>query len=411
MSTPSPTEWAGLETFVQELRALEAPPSSAATPVSVPPDVPVSVISAPPARITTLRSAWVWRGGLAAAGVAAVLVVQVIRSSAPRPLAGAAARASSPNDTTRRAGGPSAPLTGSDTSAAPATPPRDPRLAFLSPWPAVAQAQEAPGAPAITPYPPLTGLDPSRLKAGQRTYVRLSANDYHASLPHQIWTNELDTVRYRGVPAFRLVRRIESRNLAGQSNNTNDTLWVRATDLRPLARRVSQASMFRQQASFTDSSMTEESRILPPPGVPAAMWRDAERRGMNTWRHTLTFRAGSPFIVSSEYLRLLLRAAPLSATWRASVQIDPHPYNQTDNAGFVNLRVAGVDTVQLFNGRYPAWRVVVEGRKRPETWYVSQQTGETLITDGPLDASYPESRSLLVYGVEETMKAPPVRRR
>lgn len=159
--------------------------------------------------------------------------------------------------------------------------------------------------------------------------------------------------------------------------------------------------------------MAEFDTIRVPDEVARAMPASARRRMLTTFGTQHTFSADAPFVASAEMLRLLLRAAPLRDGWRASVQAPRWRYNTSANntSRWVNLRVAGTDTVQLFSGRFPAWRVVVESSGRPETWFVSQQTGETLVTDGPLDASYPESRTLLLYGLEETTRVAPVRRR
>ena len=77
----------------------------------------------------------------------------------------------------------------------------------------------------------------------------------------------------------------------------------------------------------------------------------------------------------------------------------------------LNLRVAGVDTVQTFSGRFACWRVLLETGAEPEVWLVSQETGETILTDGPYDSTYPRSRSYLVSGFEETRRIPAVRLR
>jgi hypothetical protein len=390
MTTPSHPEWAGLEEFVSALRRLDAPAARTDTA----PIVRAPTLVTP--RVAS-RAAWPWRAGLLAAGLAAILVIRGQREGAP---ANASPTRSAPT------------AAASSATAAPrAADPTDGMRAFLSPWPAVALAQSAPNAPKFVAYAPLGTLDPTRLKPGHRTYVRMSANDYHESLPHEVWTNDLDTVRYQGVAAWRLVRRVERYDLRGQPQRFVDTLWMRATDLRPLARRVSHAGTVTQRFSYTDSSFTELDSVFIPKLPASERSTRSTPRARPILRRVIALSREHRYIVNSEYLRVLLRAAPLSLTWRASVQVEQRPYNQPENAGFVNLRVTGVDTVQHFNGRFPVWRVAVEGTMRPETWLVSQQTGETLVTDGPLSTSYPESRTMLLYGLEETTRLPPVRRR
>lgn len=290
---------------------------------------------------------------------------------------------------------------------------RDAISAMLSPWPAIAHAQSAGGARGER-YAPISGLDASRLQAGRRTYVRMSANDYHASIPHEVWTNTLDTVLFRGVRAWRLVRRVDRNDMRGGTPSVlDDTLWLRAHDLRPLARHMGESGTIVSSQRFTDSTMVEHDTIKLPEPMRRSMSASVRRR--LPFAHTLrrTFDTASPYVASAEMLRILLNAAPLTMGWRASVQVPRDVYNalQPNEAGWINLRVAGLDTVQLFGGRIPSWRVVVESEGPPETWFVSQTTGETLITDGPLSASYPESRSMLVFGLPEPQRAPPVRRR
>ncbi len=79
-------------------------------------------------------------------------------------------------------------------------------------------------------------------------------------------------------------------------------------------------------------------------------------------------------------------------------------------AGFRNARVVGIDTVPLFGGRVEAWRVELESGGEPERWLVSRETGETLLTQGPLVVNYPDSRSWLIEGVPERNRLVPVRR-
>lgn len=395
MNSTNKPEWEGLETFVEEVRRLEAPEV---------PDVHVNVTSAPVPGVnrhsSAVRVGWLFGGVAAAAGIMWLMQggpeSQTVRDAQTPGVAHA---------TVGGAYAESAALSRETDDIQRAT------ASMLSPWPALLHAQSVAG---MRPqrYPPLTAIDVSRLRIGRRAYVRLSANDYHASLPHESWSNTLDTVRYRGARAWRLVRRVDETNVRGEPTPVTDTLWLRRDDLRPMQRRSFSAPLFVAVQQFTDSTVVEHDSIRFPEPELKKMPASMRKRAPFAFTVHRRFTPESPYIASAEMLRLLLRAAPLSGTWRASVQVPTNVYNalQPDTSGWVNLRVVGVDTVQLFSGRFPTWRVAVEGGARPETWYVSQQTGETLITEGPLSASYPESRTILLHGLEETQRAPRVRR-
>ena len=379
MNMHSPDEWKGLEGFVDNLRRLEAPSAAHET-------FSVSARS----KRSGARAGIRWQAGMVVTGLAALALAYVAMPAFM--------------DESDRV--PAATSTSRTAVAAPSTSdPRQALSALLSPWPTNAYAQ-VPGKPRAVPYPPIAGVDPSRLHPGRRTYIRLSASDYHTSLPHEAWTTVLDTARYRGVLTWRLARRIDRTNNAGADASTDDTLWLRASDLRPIARRVRHTASMAVSQVFTDTSMMELDSILIPLG------KIKLRPSMYAWTHRSSFRTETPYVVSMDMLRILLRTVPLSEGWRASVQVGTNQYNARPNpAGYVNLRVAGVDTVQLFSGRFPCWRVVIETGATPETWCVSQETGETLTTEGPFDQSYPESRSVLLYGLQETVRVAPVRRR
>jgi hypothetical protein len=78
---------------------------------------------------------------------------------------------------------------------------------------------------------------------------------------------------------------------------------------------------------------------------------------------------------------------------------------------FLNLHVAGVDTVQTYSGRFPCWRVQLDVGETPELWFVSQETGETLLSRGAFGPVYTKSEVRLLYGFEETRQAPRLQRR
>jgi hypothetical protein len=111
-------------------------------------------------------------------------------------------------------------------------------------------------------------------------------------------------------------------------------------------------------------------------------------------------------------LRVVLSALPLTAGWRGSIGVlegDSRLFAMGPS-GYRNVHVAGIDTVQTFSGRIEAWRVELQSGGEPERWSVSRETGETLLTQGPFDVSYPESRSWLVGGFREMNRLVPVRR-
>jgi hypothetical protein len=115
-------------------------------------------------------------------------------------------------------------------------------------------------------------------------------------------------------------------------------------------------------------------------------------------------------------MRLMLQASRLTADWKASVSVvargldTPNQVDPARGLTYLNLRVAGIDTVQLFNGRVETWRVLMETGPTPEVWHVSRETGETILTEGAWGPNYPDSRNQLM-GWHETKRLPPVRRR
>ena len=107
-------------------------------------------------------------------------------------------------------------------------------------------------------------------------------------------------------------------------------------------------------------------------------------------------------------MRLLLRSIPLSSGWKGSIGEQEGPFAPMTVGAkqYVNLRVVGVDTVQTFSGRFPCWRVLLDLGRNPGIWHVSQETGETLLAEGPWGESYAASETRLIFGLEETRQAP-----
>lgn len=337
-------------------------------------------------------SHWRWRSALLAAGVAAMLVGRLalparddVNTSVVRPIA----TASGSTD----AATPEAP---SPNSAAGGL------AELLSPWPRVAYAQTPQGGRA-GPFAPLSALRPERVKLGRRTYVRLSGNAYHELLPHQAYELDVDTVRFDGTDAFRLVTRQRARiSLTGDAPEWHvDTLWLHRRTLRPLVRRYTVGAL-RVAQRFSDTAMVEvDSMLIATPN--RRPFRHGVTKRLDPSRH---------FVASEAMLRVLLQASLLTPAWRGSVGVlDGNSRMFAIGSGtYRNLRVAGVDTVQTFWGRYVAWRVEVDTGAEPERWYVSQESGEVLLQTGPYDAvSYPRSESHLISGFSETKRIAPVR--
>ena len=277
----------------------------------------------------------------------------------------------------------------------------------LSPWPRVAFAQSPGEAARNAPYPGLLALDESRLKPGRRSYLRSVGNALHELLPYTTYTVSLDSVALGAQSAWCLVTVTQtSTGLAENSerNAEHDSVWLRRSDLRPI-RRARHAGFLRMRQTFSDSTLRETDSLIAPPGKTL-------RNGMTL----MPFRNGTsrrldariPFVPTEETMRILLRAAPLHDRWRASVGTlsgDDRAFAMGE-AGYLNVRVDGSRDIQTLGGRYATWRVVLETGATPEVWYVSKETGETLLTEGSWGVSYPVSETRLLYGFEETKRLP-----
>lgn len=337
-----------------------------------------------------------WRGGMAAAGLAAMAIIAVWR---PMPASSGGDGQSTgigSSPATLAGSGSTGEASGSTT----ATP--SPLAELLSPWPRVAYAQTPeggrPGA-----YAALSGLESSRVRLGKRSYVRLSGSAYHDLLPHEFYELDVDTTHLGGIPVWRLVTRERARQALAVTlpEWRHDTLWLDRWTFQPLQRRY-ENGVLRMRQRFTDSSLVELDSMIVP----------SKNKRPFRWGITKTLDPSRIFVASEAMLRVLLQASPLSATWRASVGV-------LDGNGrmfalgvssYRNLRVAGVDTVQTFGGRYVAWRVELDTGDEPERWYVSQESGEVLLVRGPYDPfSYPRSESHLISGFSETKRLAPVR--
>ncbi|WP_309672614.1 hypothetical protein [Gemmatimonas sp.] len=305
----------------------------------------------------------------------------------------------------RQAAPASLALADSTTVAAPAN--RESLIEGLSPWPRVAFAQSPGTAGRNAPYSELRALDESRLKPGRRTYLRSVGNAIHELLPYTTYTVDLDSAVLEKQRTWCLVTVTQTSTGLAENSERNaqyDTVWLRRNDLRPI-RRSHYAGFMRMRQTFTDSMLVETDSLIAPPGKRL-------RNGMTL----MPFRNGTlrkldarlPFVPTEETMRLLLRAAPLHDQWRASVGTLSGD-NRTFAMGepeYLNLRVDGAREIQTLSGRYATWRVVLETGPKPEVWYVSKETGETLLTEGSWGVSYPVSETRLMYGFEETKRLP-----
>ena len=279
----------------------------------------------------------------------------------------------------------------------------------LPAWPPVAYADTQGKAPRTAPYSGNFNLDALKLRPGRRTYLRSVGNSIHKMLPYSTLTVELDSVRLHGDRAWCLVTVTQTSRGPAENNERDaqhDTVWLRRSDLRPI-RRARHAGFLRMREQFSDSLLVEADSPVAPQGAT-----------MQNRMKLMPFRTGAakpldasvPFVPTEETMRLLLRAARLNPTWRSTVGVlsgDNRSF-VTGEPDYLNLRVDGSHDVETVSGRFDTWRVVLETGRKPEVWYVSKETGETLLTEGSWGVRYPVSETRLLYGFEETKRRPPV---
>ena len=282
----------------------------------------------------------------------------------------------------------------------------------LSGWPRAAYADTQEKAPRTAPYLGNFNLDALKLRPGRRTYLRSVGNSLHAVLPYSTFTVELDSVRLGGDRAWCLVTVTQTSRGPAENNERDaqhDTVWLRRNDLRPI-RRAGHAGFLRMPKQFSDRLLVETDSPVAPQGAT-----------MQNRMKLMPFRTGAakpldasvPFVPTEETMRLLLRAARLNPTWRSTVGVlsgDKRTFVMGE-PDYLNLRVDGSREVQTVSGRYDTWRVVLESGPKPEVWYVSKETGETLLTEGSWGVRYPVSETRLLYGFEETRRRPPAANR
>ncbi len=299
---------------------------------------------------------------------------------------------------------------------------------LFAPWPQIAYAQ-SPGVKREPAYAPVVIPNTSRLVAARRTYVRSLASDYHTMLPGLVFEVETSRSVRKGVPVWVVVTRSPSgaavpEPAAGDTRGY-DTLWLRADNLRPIERRnhMGTAIAFMQLVTATevhdwfDVDPVMRPRVLkrlattPIPrarGPLPAKMSPARRDSMLHGRRSSPYDSARILINTEAAMHLLLRAIPLSTGWKGSVAVQDGAYAPLTIGAkqYLNLSVVGVDTVQTVGGRFPCWRVLLDLGKNPGIWHVSQQTGETLLAEGPWGESYARSETRLIAGGEETRPAP-----
>ena len=299
---------------------------------------------------------------------------------------------------------------------------------LFAPWPQVAYAQ-SPGVTREPPFAPIVITNTSRLVAARRSYVRSVASDYHTLLPSAVFEVETSRSTYRGVPAWVVVTRTPSHRAVPDpaSGDTRgfDTLWLRADNLRPIARRNHMGAPLMFATLFTATEVKESLRVdsamhrravamIRAQRLPRARPAVPRQREVSLHDVELGHEFSSPIdssrilVTTEAAMRLLLRSVALSSSWKGSIGVQDGAYAPMTVGAkqYVNLRVVGVDTVQTFSGRFPCWRVLLDLGRNPGIWHVSQETGETLLAEGPWGESYAVSETRLIYGLEETRQAP-----
>ncbi len=368
------------------------------------------------ARTTDSDARRFWRGATALAAAAALVLVTVgnwsrvqraFRSGDAVPQGGAGVVGAN-------GAAPAKPPSPSGTTEAGGSDSERSMRQLLSPWPTMAYAQ-SPATARPSPYPPVQSLDVSRLRVGVRNYLRSSANDYHEMLPHTLVSVRTDRTTWKGRPAWRVVSTEPIRTNAEFA----DTLIVLDSTLAPVVRHTVSGFM-SQREDYRDSIVINTFQITLPPELRKRMQSvrgaSSQTRRIDSFSTPKRVDRTRPVVSGYDGMRLLLQAARLTADWKASVSVvakrmdSPNQVDPATGLTYLNLRVAGIDTVQLFNGRVETWRVLMETGPTPEVWHVSRETGETILSEGAWGPNYPDSRNQLM-GWHETKRLPPVRRR
>lgn len=263
----------------------------------------------------------------------------------------------------------------------------------LSPWPRFAGAQTAIGTtPETPPYAAIVPTDVGRLVPGRWKYVVTRSDARVTGLPEETFERRLEPIGTpgRAPSAWRVITIRDVQRTgepAARDRRETDTLWLDGTSLRPVRRRMLVGAVdVRQQ--FTDTTLTETIRLQPEYQQSSASGTQADLQRIPFRRHASHhFGSGQPFAPSAAALQVLLQAAPLGTTWQGSVLVLDGDSRMAaiGRVRYLNLHVAGVDTVRTAQAGIPCWRVILETGRRPAVWWVSQLTGETIRTE-ELDA-------------------------
>lgn len=274
-------------------------------------------------------------------------------------------------------------------------------------WPATAFAQ-APTRPVA--YAPITAVPRRRLRAGRRSFVQMIEDGDGRSTPMFAFEEVTDSVRVSGRLQWRVsITSYVFETRDGPRTNATahgDTLWIADEDTR-VVRREFRGGQRHIAERYTRLAMTRGDTIVMDPPQLRSMSHAAAASFMRETRRreVLPLDTTRVFVPTEAALRALLAQLPLTASWRGSIAVRSaeHIEAATWQPEFVNLRVAGADTVRSTTGVSPCWRVLVEMGDAAATWYVSQATGEALLVETP---TYRAGRSLKTYLIAAPEPAP-----
>lgn len=302
-----------------------------------------------------------------------------------------------------------------NTQRAPALPAM---MEVVSPWPRMAYAQSPEHRPA--PYAAVRSFDIQRIRPEVRSYIRMVSTAYHDYLPHSYYAQSIDSARMNGVPIWRIVHTTSAdlrlNDAQQQPASQTDTLCVNRATLQPIVNVTTVGhgtDTYRNTHRFGHGLDSNTVEWTPTPEQSLMLSRNTRTGVDASFVIVQPIDTARVFIASESAMELVLRALPLRDGWRGSVSVPTH-IGMGISAGkstVLNLRVAGVDTVDLFSGRIPAWRVLMETGPKPEVWYVSQETGETLLVENRAEEPYFSSRRMLMAGLDAQNRAPRVKQR
>lgn len=208
--------------------------------------------------------------------------------------------------------------------------------------------------------------------------------------PSSEWEQRLGMGQYDGIDAY-------VYNY-GPGASLSDTLWLRQTTLRPLARGAGTAIGTHVTQVF------KEAEVLN--GVTTA-------QGMTEWR-SVAFDSLGPRVIgrgrapADSYgppnltqmwrpqIAATLGAAELGPGWRGSMEAISAPVNFMAMRFWLNLEVVGEERVTVPGGTFDAWKIRVGKRAGYYAWVSKDR--QWLIQLGPEGAA--EGRQVLLEGLE-----------